>query len=145
MKRRSTTPRSGLVRLRSSEISASAIARTPTDIAQTRCPEISTLLNVVFEVFSFPLRHRSIPGPRPDGKRCLSAGTTTLTTQLALQIEEPGERRLAAHQQVMGDGRFVLATPAEGLDQVPGAEVLQTKIVARRVAHGSHIYVRSSF
>ena len=92
-----------------------------------------------------PFRSALIPGPRPDGERRLAAGAATLAPQRAFEIEKPGEGRPGAHQQFMGNGRPVSASPAGGLDQVPGAQVFETEIVARRLAHGSRRIVRSSF
>ena len=48
------------------------------------------------------------------------------------QVEELRVGRTAAPQRCMGDERPVAAPPAGGLDQVPGAEILQPEGVARR-------------
>ena len=80
-------------------------------------------------------RYVLIPGTRPDSKRGLPAGTAMLATQRAFEIEQPGESRPAAHQQLVGNGRLVPTSPAGSLDQVPGAQVFESKIVARRLAH----------
>lgn len=78
---------------------------------------------------------RSIPGSRPDSKRRLATGAATPAQQRALKIGEPGERWPAAHQQFMGNGRFVPASAARGFDQVPGTQILQTEVVARGLTH----------
>jgi hypothetical protein len=63
----------------------------------------------------------------------VSTGTATLTPQRALEIGKPRVGRPAAQQQFMGNGRLVPAAAAGGLDQMPGPQVFQPEIVARRL------------